>query len=84
MNHPTIVFADEPTGNLDTKAGASLLQLLARIVADEGQSVVMVTHDPAAASHGDRVVFLLDGQVVGDLHQPTTEAVARRLADLEG
>jgi len=84
VNHPTIVFADEPTGNLDTKAGASLLQLLARIVADEGQSVVMVTHDPAAASHGDRVVFLLDGQVVGDLHEPTTEAVARRLADLEG
>jgi putative ABC transport system ATP-binding protein len=84
VNHPTIVFADEPTGNLDTRSGGTLLQLLARIVADEGQSVVMVTHDPAAASHGHRVVFLLDGRVVGDLDQPTTESVARRLADLEG
>ncbi len=84
INHPTIVFADEPTGNLDTKTGAKLLELLARIVADEGQSVVMVTHDPAAASHGHRVVFLLDGQVVDDLSEPNTDAVAHRLAVLEG
>jgi putative ABC transport system ATP-binding protein len=84
VNRPTIVFADEPTGNLDTKTGATLLELLATIVADEGQSVVMVTHDPAAASHGHRVVFLLDGHVVDDLCDPTTDAVALRLAALEG
>jgi putative ABC transport system ATP-binding protein len=84
VNHPTIVFADEPTGNLDTKTGAALLELLARIVADEGQSVIMVTHDPAAASHGQRVVFLLDGRVVDDLTDPTTDTVAHRLALLEG
>jgi putative ABC transport system ATP-binding protein len=84
VNHPTIVFADEPTGNLDTKSGATLLALLARIVEDEGQSVVMVTHDPAAAAHGDRVVFLLDGKVVDDMADPTTDTVAHRLATLEG
>jgi putative ABC transport system ATP-binding protein len=83
INHPTIVFADEPTGNLDTKAGGTLLDLLARIVDEEGQSVVMVTHDPAAASHGHRVVFLLDGHVVDDLCDPTTDSVALRLAALE-
>jgi len=83
VNHPTIVFADEPTGNLDTKSGAALLELLARIVAEEGQSVIMVTHDPAAASHGHRVVFLLDGRVVDDLVDPTTDTVARHLALLE-
>jgi putative ABC transport system ATP-binding protein len=84
INRPTIVFADEPTGNLDTRSGAVLLELLARIVAEEGQSVVMVTHDPAAASHGHRVVFLLDGHVVDDLDAPTTDTVAHRLALLEG
>jgi len=84
VNHPTIIFADEPTGNLDTKSGAALLELLARIVAEEGQSVIMVTHDPAAASHGHRVVFLLDGRVVDDLIDPTTDTVARHLALLEG
>jgi putative ABC transport system ATP-binding protein len=84
VNRPTILFADEPTGNLDTKSGATLLELLAGIVADEGQSVVMVTHDPAAASHGHRVVFLLDGHVVDDLDDPTTDTVAHRLALLEG
>ena len=84
VNRPTIVFADEPTGNLDTRSGAALLELLAGIVADEGQSVIMVTHDPAAASHGHRVVFLLDGHVVDDLAEPTTDTVAHRLAALEG
>jgi putative ABC transport system ATP-binding protein len=84
VNRPTIIFADEPTGNLDTKSGAALLELLAQIVADEGQSVIMVTHDPAAASHGHRVVFLLDGHVVDDLAEPTTDTVAHRLAALEG
>jgi putative ABC transport system ATP-binding protein len=84
VNHPTIIFADEPTGNLDTKSGAVLLELLARIVDEEGQSVIMVTHDPAAASHGHRVVFLLDGRVVDDLMDPTTDTVAHHLALLEG
>jgi putative ABC transport system ATP-binding protein len=84
VNRPTIVFADEPTGNLDTKSGSTLLELLARIVKEEGQSVIMVTHDPAAASHGHRVVFLLDGEVVDDLVDPNTDSVAHRLAILEG
>ena len=84
VNHPTIIFADEPTGNLDTKSGSALLELLAKIVAEEGQSVIMVTHDPAAASHGHRVVFLLDGHVVDDLHDPSTDDVAHHLALLEG
>jgi putative ABC transport system ATP-binding protein len=84
INHPTVLFADEPTGNLDTRSGATLLELLASIVADVGQTVVMVTHDPVAASHGDRVLFLLDGRVIDDLVDPTTDRVALRLAQLEG
>jgi putative ABC transport system ATP-binding protein len=84
VNRPTVVFADEPTGNLDTKSGSRLLELLARIVEEERQSVVMVTHDPAAASYGHRVVFLLDGHAVDDLLSPTIDTVAQRLAALEG
>jgi putative ABC transport system ATP-binding protein len=84
INHPTVLFADEPTGNLDTRSGATLLELLASVVADVGQTVVMVTHDPAAASHGHRVVILLDGRVVDDVAHPTPDRVALRLAQLEG
>ncbi|HUC06073.1 MAG TPA: ABC transporter ATP-binding protein [Acidimicrobiales bacterium] len=84
VNRPTVVFADEPTGNLDTRTGATLLELLARIVDEEHQSVVMVTHDPGAASHADRVVFLVDGRIEGDLTDPTAEVVAHRMAELEG
>lgn len=72
---PTILFADEPTGNLDSRSGAEVLELLRRSVTDHGQTVVMVTHDPVAAAYTDRVVFLADGRVVGELRDPTREQV---------
>ena len=71
---PAVVFADEPTGNLDSRTGADLLELLRRCVDDFGQTVVMVTHDPAAAAYADRVLFLADGRVV-DVVEPTAERV---------
>jgi putative ABC transport system ATP-binding protein len=79
---PQIVFADEPTGNLDSKASAEVLDLLRRSVGEFGQTVVMVTHDPVAASYSDRVVFLADGAVVGELGQPTPQAVLDRMKKL--
>ena len=79
---PEIVFADEPTGNLDSKASAEVLDLLRRSVSEFGQTVVMVTHDPVAASYSDRVVFLADGMVVGDLGRPTPESVLDRMKQL--
>jgi putative ABC transport system ATP-binding protein len=81
-SRPEIVFADEPTGNLDSKAGAEVLDLLRRSVCEFGQTVVMVTHDPIAASYSDRVVFLADGAVVGDLDQPTSRSVLDRMKKL--
>src|SRR5260221_1152053 len=74
-SRPEIVFADEPTGNLDSRAGAEVLDLLRRSVREFGQTVVMVTHDPVAASYSDRVIFLADGRVVGRLDQPTPQSV---------
>jgi putative ABC transport system ATP-binding protein len=74
-SRPRIVFADEPTGNLDSRSGAEVLELLRRSVDDHGQTVVMVTHDPVAASYTDRVVFLADGRVVDELREPTREGV---------
>lgn len=74
-SRPRIVFADEPTGNLDSRSGAEVLELLRRSVDDHGQTVVMVTHDPVAASYTDRVVFLADGRVVDELREPTRERV---------
>ena len=74
-SRPRIVFADEPTGNLDSRSGAEVLELLRRSVDDHGQTVVMVTHDPVAASYTDRVVFLADGRVVDELRSPTREQV---------
>ncbi len=79
---PSIVFADEPTGNLDSKAGAEVLSLLQRSVDEFGQTVVMVTHDPVAASYTDRVVFLADGRVVDEMRDPTAERVLERMAAL--
>jgi putative ABC transport system ATP-binding protein len=74
---PAVVFADEPTGNLDSRAGAEVLTMLRRSVDDLGQSVVMVTHDPAAARYADRVLTLADGRLVGDEHvTPCAEATA--------
>jgi putative ABC transport system ATP-binding protein len=81
---PAIVFADEPTGNIDSRAGAEVLGLLRRCVRELGQTVVMVTHDPVAASYSDRVVFLADGRLVGELLQPTAESVLDEIKLLEG
>ena len=79
---PQIVFADEPTGNLDSKASAEELDLLRRSAGEFGQTVVMVTHDPVAASYSSRVVFLADGTVVGELGQPTPQSVLDRMKKL--
>ncbi|MER6413532.1 ABC transporter ATP-binding protein [Streptomyces humidus] len=79
---PDIVFADEPTGNLDSRSGAEILEFLRGSTSALGQTVVMVTHDPVAASYADRVVFLADGRIVDELHAPTAEAVLERMARL--
>lgn len=83
VTRPEIVFADEPTGNLDSRHGQRLLAFLQRAVRDLGQTVVMVTHDPTAASFADRVVFLADGRIVGDLPDPTVPTVLARMSGLE-
>ena len=80
---PDIIFADEPTGNLDSRSGAEVLSLLRRCVREFGQTVVMVTHDPAAACYADRVVFLADGRIAGWLDAPTPQAVLDRMAALD-
>ncbi len=79
---PSIVFADEPTGNLDSRSGAEVLTLLRRSVTDFGQTVVMVTHDPVAAAFTDRVVFLADGQVVDELRDPDRDEVLSRMTHM--
>jgi putative ABC transport system ATP-binding protein len=75
VTRPEIVFADEPTGALDTRSGADLLAFLRRAVDEFGQTIVMVTHDPVAAAHADRVVFLVDGRIREELAAPTPDAV---------
>ncbi len=82
VNKPDLVFADEPTGNLDSTAAAELLAFLRRSVRELGQSVVMVTHDPHSAAYADRVVFLADGAVVSELSQPTADSVLERIRTL--
>ncbi len=82
-SRPAVIFADEPTGNLDSRAGAEVLGFLRESVKDLGQTVVMVTHDPVAASYADRVVFLADGRLVGELHDPTADTVLDRIKSLE-
>jgi putative ABC transport system ATP-binding protein len=72
---PQIIFADEPTGNLDSRAGAEVLGFMRRAVEDMGQTIVMVTHDPVAASYADRIIFLVDGRIVDELLAPTPERV---------
>jgi putative ABC transport system ATP-binding protein len=79
-SRPRVVFADEPTGNLDSHSGAEVLNLLRRSVTDHRQTIVMVTHDPVAAAYTDRVVFLADGKVVNELRQPTRESVLSIMA----
>ncbi|MCL8024157.1 ABC transporter ATP-binding protein [Nocardioides bruguierae] len=84
VGRPRIVFADEPTGNLDSRAGAEVLGLLRRSVDEAGQTVVMVTHDPVAAAWTDRVVLLADGRVVDTLEQPTRESVLEAMGRVAG
>ncbi len=87
VSRPTVVFADEPTGNLDSTSGAEVLELLRRTVDEHGQTVVMVTHDPVAAAYTDRVLFLADGRVVDELREPSREQVLDttvRLAAVSG
>jgi putative ABC transport system ATP-binding protein len=84
VTRPDVIFADEPTGNLDTQHGQSLLEFLRDTAADLGQTIVMVTHDPTAASYADRVVFLVDGRVVDELVHPTAPAVLAAMARLAG
>jgi len=75
MGRPDVIFADEPTGNLDSRSGAEVLSFLRASVREHGQTIVMVTHDPVAASYTDRVIFLADGAVVQELDDPTPESV---------
>jgi putative ABC transport system ATP-binding protein len=83
ISRPAIVFADEPTGNLDSRASAEILSFLRRSVDEFGQSIVMVTHDPAAAGYADRVLFLADGRIVDELAHPTAENVLERMKSFE-
>ncbi|GAA1507198.1 ABC transporter ATP-binding protein [Streptomyces albidochromogenes] len=82
VTEPGVVFADEPTGALDTRGAREVLRLLQRAVRVHGRTVVMVTHDPVAASYADTVLFLADGRLAGHLSGPTVDAVAERLAHL--
>jgi putative ABC transport system ATP-binding protein len=82
-SRPEIVFADEPTGNLDSRSSAELLTFLRDAVREHGQTIVMVTHDATAAAYADRVVFLADGRVVDEMREPTADRVLDRLKSLE-
>ena len=83
MNKPDLVFADEPTGNLDSNSSADLLAFLRRSVTDLGQSIVMVTHDPRSAAYADRIVFLADGKLVSELEKPSVDSILERMRTLE-
>jgi putative ABC transport system ATP-binding protein len=84
VSRPEVVFADEPTGNLDSRSGAEILGLLRRAVDETGQTVVMVTHDPVAASYADKAVFLADAGIVDAMQAPTAASVLDRLKRLGG
>jgi len=79
INRPDLVFADEPTGNLDSTSSGEMLSFLRRSVTEFGQSIVMVTHDPHGAAYADRVVFLADGNIVDELEQPNADSVLERI-----
>ena len=83
VSKPEVIFADEPTGNLDSRSGAEVLGFLRNSVRDFGQTIVMVTHDPNAASYADRVIFLADGAVVDEMTEPTAEGVLDKLKHLD-
>jgi putative ABC transport system ATP-binding protein len=82
-SRPDIVFADEPTGNLDSRSGAEVLGFLRRSVSEFGQTIVMVTHDPNAASYADHVLFLADGRIVVEMPEPTAERVLEKMKHLD-
>jgi putative ABC transport system ATP-binding protein len=82
VNRPDVVMADEPTGALDTRTGRQVLELFRQLVGELGQTVLMVTHDPVAASYADSVVFLADGRLAGELHRPTAAQVSDRMTHL--
>jgi putative ABC transport system ATP-binding protein len=82
VSRPTIVFADEPTGNLDSRSGAEVLTMLRSSVDNHGQTTVMVTHDPVAAAYTDRVIFLADGKIVDELRRPDREQVLNKMQQL--
>ena len=82
IGRPDLVFADEPTGNLDSKASGEMLAFMRRSVTEFGQSIVMVTHDPRGAAYADRVIFLADGRVVGELKSPTADSILEQMKQL--
>jgi len=84
VSRPEIIFADEPSGNLDSKSGADLLAFMRRAVRELGQTIVMVTHDPVASAYADHVVFLADGRVVGQMDAPTPESIIDHMKILGG
>ncbi len=84
VTKPEIVFADEPTGNLDSRASAEILGFMQKAVQEFGQTIVMVTHDPISASYSNRVVFLADGHIVDELQAPTADAVLGKMRNLGG
>ena len=84
VSRPDIIFADEPSGNLDSKSAAELLDFMRRAVREFGQTIVMVTHDPVAASYADRIVYLEDGRIAGEMHDPTPEMVIDRMKQFGG
>ena len=83
-SQPKIIFADEPTGNLDSRSGAEILDFMRRAVSEMAQTIVMVTHDPNAASYADRVVFLVDGRIIGEMQEPTAARVLDTMKGLGG
>ena len=84
VSRPDLIFADEPTGNLDSRASAEILTFMRAAVDDLGQTIVMVTHDPGAASYSDRVVFLADGTIVDEMYEPTADRVLDKLKQFGG
>jgi putative ABC transport system ATP-binding protein len=83
VSKPEIVYADEPTGNLDSRSGAEMLTFLRNAVNEHGQTTVMVTHDPVAAAYADRIVFLADGRIVDEMTEPTAQRILDRMKSLE-
>lgn len=81
-SEPRIILADEPTGNLDSTTGTEILTFMRKAVDELGQTIVMVTHDPVAASYADRIIFLADGHIVDEMTEPTAERVLDRMKSL--